>query len=266
MWPGGPGEGDKLRSTTDSEVLLTAKNLKIHFELQHFKHRGVRDVFISAISNPIDYLLRQPEFLYVIDDVSFKVSKGTRLGIIGTNGSGKTTLCRAIAGMIKPHFGEIITSKEVRAIFDTGTGVLPELTGRENAYLLARLFYPKIKDLKPIVEEAIEFSELGHFIDVPFMQYSKGMQSRLLLSLISAVPTEVLILDEVLDGADVFFQQKLALRMQNFIRNAGATIFVSHSLEQIRQVCNEVLVLHKGKVHFMGEVEQGWQEYLNLQS
>jgi ABC-type polysaccharide/polyol phosphate transport system ATPase subunit len=254
-----------LHSTTTSEVLLSVNQLKIHFELQHYNHRGIRDVFVSAMTNPIDYLLRQPEFLHVIDDVSFEVKKGMRLGIIGTNGSGKTTLCRAIAGMIAAQHGTVKTTKEVRAIFDTGTGVIPELTGRENSYLLARLFFPTVKNLDSIVNEAIEFSELGHFIDIPFIQYSKGMQSRLLLSLISGVPSEILILDEVLDGADVFFQKKLANRMQAFIRKAGATIFVSHSLEQIRQVCNEVLVLHKGKIHFMGEVEQGWQEYLKLQ-
>lgn len=253
-----------MHSTLNSEVLLSVKDLKIFFELQHFHHRGVRDVFVSAVTNPIDYLLRQPEFFYVIDGVSFEIKRGMRLGIIGTNGSGKTTLCRAIAGIIRGQQGMVTTTKEVRVIFDTGTGVMQDLTGRENAYLLARLFFPAVKDLKPIVEEAIDFSELGHFIDIPFSQYSKGMQARLLLSLISGVPSEILILDEVLDGADVFFQKKLADRMQAFIRNASATIFVSHSLEQIRQVCNEVLVLHKGKVHFMGEVEQGWQEYLNL--
>lgn len=255
-----------MHSTTDSEVLLSLKNIRIHFELQHFQYQGVRDMFISALNNPVDFILKKPEFLYVINDISLEIKKGMRLGIIGTNGSGKTTLCRAIAGMFVPQQGKITSKSDVRAIFDTGTGVIPELTGRENAYLLARLFYPKLKELKSVVEEAIEFSELGHFIDIPFNKYSKGMQSRLLLSLISSVPSEILILDEVLDGADIFFQKKLADRMQNFIRSAGATLFVSHSLAQITQVCNEVLVLHQGKIHFHGPVTQGWNEYLKLQN
>ena len=166
--------------------------------------------------------------------------------------------------MMQPQMGTIETTKEVRAVFDTGTGVIPELTGRENAYLLARLFYPAMKDLRPIVEEAIEFSELGHFIDVPFMNYSKGMQSRILLSLISSIPSEILILDEVFDAADIFFQNKFASRMKKFIASAGATIFVSHSIEQIRQVCNHVILLNKGKIHFSGGVEEAYQEYLKL--
>jgi ABC-type polysaccharide/polyol phosphate transport system ATPase subunit len=115
-----------------------------------------------------------------------------------------------------------------------------------------------------MVEEAIEFSELGHFIDVPFNQYSKGMQSRLLLSLISSQPADILILDEVFDGADIFFQKKLAERMKSFIQKAGATIFVSHSLAQIKEVCNKVLVIHNGKVRFFGDVDPGIESYLQL--
>lgn len=253
-----------MNSTSGSDVLLSLRDVHVFFELAHYRHRGVRDVFISALTHPVDYMLRQPEFLKVIDGVSLEVTRGLRLGIMGTNGSGKSTLCRCLAGMIKPQLGTIVSTNDVRAIFDTGTGVIPELTGRENAYLLARLFFPALKDLNPIVEEAIEFSELGHFIDTPFMTYSKGMQSRILLSLISSIPSEILILDEVFDAADIFFQQKFAARMKKFIAAAGATIFVSHSIAQIRDVCNHVIVLHKGKIHFSGPVEEAYQEYLKL--
>lgn len=250
-----------MPSTTNSEVLLSVNNLKVHFELEHYHHQGLRDVFVSAVTNPIDYFLRTPELLKVLDDVSFEVTRGMRLGLLGINGSGKTTLCRCIAGMIIPQKGSVTTSSEVRAIFDTGTGVLPDLTGKENAFLLGRLFFPEIHDLSPIVNEALEFSELGHFVDVPFRQYSKGMQARLMLSLISAVPTDILILDEVLDGADYFFQQKLSVRMKNFINAAGATIFVSHSADQVREVCEQVMVLNKGKIGFYGNVEDGLNYY-----
>lgn len=250
-----------MPSITNSEVLLSVKNLKVSFELEHYEHHGLRDVFISAVTNPIDYLFRKSELLNVIDGISFDVTRGMRLGLLGVNGSGKTTLCRCIAGMIVPQYGSIQTDAEVRAIFDTGTGVMPDLTGRENAFLLARLFFPEIRNLAPLVNEAMEFSELGHFLDIPFRQYSKGMQARLMLSLISSKSTDVLILDEVLDGADYFFQQKLSVRMKNFIKSAGATIFVSHSAEQIREVCDQVLVLNHGKIGFFGEVNAGLEYY-----
>lgn len=253
-----------MNSTSGSDVLLRLKDVQVFFELEHYHHRGIRDVFIHAVSSPVEYFLKRPELLPVVNGVSLELTRGLRLGIMGNNGSGKTTFCRVIAGMIQPQRGTIETLHEVRAIFDTGTGVVPELTGRENAYLLARLFFPATKDLRPIVEEAIEFSELGHFIDIPFVQYSRGMQSRILLSLISSIPSEILVLDEVFDAADIFFQNKLAARMKKFIAAAGATVFVSHSIAQIRQVCNHLIIMDKGKIHFSGGVEEGYEEYLKL--
>lgn len=248
----------------NSDVLLKVSKLKVFFELEHYHNQGVRDIFVSAVSNPIDFLFKPKEQFYVLNDVNFEVKRGMRIGILGVNGSGKTTLCRCIAGMMKAQNGMIETKSEVRAIFDTGTGIMPELTGRENAMLLARLFFPKVKDILPLVNESIEFSELGHFIDIPFKQYSKGMQSRLLLSLVSSKTTDILILDEVFDGADVFFQQKISERMKNFIEKAGATIFVSHSSDQIRQVCNTVMVLNAGNIAFFGDVEGGIKTYLEI--
>jgi ABC-type polysaccharide/polyol phosphate transport system ATPase subunit len=115
------------------------------------------------------------------------------------------------------------------------------------------------------MDEAIEFSELGHFIDIPFRQYSKGMQARLMLSIISSQSSDIIILDEVLDGADYSFQQKLSHRMKKFINSSGASIFVSHSVEQIREVCDQVMVMEKGKIIFSGQREEGIQFYLNNQ-
>jgi ABC-type polysaccharide/polyol phosphate transport system ATPase subunit len=224
----------------------------------------VRDIFVSALSTPFDFMFKPKELFYVLNGINLDIERGMRIGILGVNGSGKTTLCRCIAGMMVPQHGTVSSKADVRAIFDTGTGILPELTGRENAMLLARLFFPKERNIKGLVDESIEFSELGHFIDVPFNQYSKGMQSRLLLSLISSKPADVLILDEVFDGADIFFQKKLAARMKAFIEKAGAAVFVSHSPDQIREVCNKVLIISKGEVHFFGDVEPGIEAYMEL--
>ncbi len=253
-----------MTSTENSDVIVSVEGVRVFFELSHYTTENVREVFVSAITNPIEYLLKKKEIFYVLDGINFEIKRGTRLGILGVNGCGKTTLCRCIAGMMTPHKGTIKTPKDVRAIFDVGNGIMPDLTGKENARLLARLFFPEIKDLTPIVEDALAFSELGHFVNVPFKQYSKGMQSRLILSLISAKQTDLLILDEVFDGADIFFQKKIAERMKNLIKTAGATIFVSHSIEQIKEICNQVMVLHKGRVHFYGDVETGISEYINL--
>ncbi len=254
-----------MPSTSNSEILLSAKNLSVFYELEHFYHHGLRDVFVSALTHPLDYFFKTKEILPVINDVSFDITRGMRLGILGLNGSGKTTLCRCLAGMMTPQKGQVSTQSEVKAIFDTGTGIMPELTGRENAYLIGRLLFPKIRDIKPLMDEAIEFSELDHFIDIPFRQYSKGMQARLMLSIISSQSSDIIILDEVLDGADYSFQQKLSHRMKKFINSSGASIFVSHSVEQIREVCDQVMVMEKGKIIFSGQREEGIQFYLNNQ-
>jgi ABC-type polysaccharide/polyol phosphate transport system ATPase subunit len=254
-----------MQSTSNSEILLSAKNISVFYELEHFYHHGLRDVFVSALTHPFDYFFKTKEILPVINDVSFDITRGMRLGILGLNGSGKTTLCRCLAGMMTPQKGQVTTQSEVKAIFDTGTGIMPELTGRENAYLIGRLLFPKMRDIKPIMDEAIEFSDLGHFIDIPFRQYSKGMQARLMLSIISSQSSDIIILDEVLDGADYSFQQKLSHRMKKFINSSGASIFVSHSVEQIREVCDQVMVMEKGKIIFSGQREEGIQFYLNNQ-
>ena len=254
-----------MNSIEYSDEILSVNDLKVYFYLDHYYEQGLRDVFISVIKNPLEYFFKQNEIFYALNGITFTLQKGVRLGILGVNGSGKTTLCRCIAGMMKAQQGKIKTNAKIRAIFDTGTGIMPELTGRENAMLLGKLFYPEEKDIKSIVEEAIEFSDLGHFIDTPFKKYSKGMQSRLILSLISSIPTDILILDEVFDGADVFFRNKLAQRMVSLIEKTGATLFVSHSTEQIKEVCNKVMVINQGKVHFFGEVQDGIDAYMNLE-
>lgn len=250
-------------STDTSKPILEITDLSVFFEVEHYEHQAVREIFISAITHPIHYFFSPREVFFVLDGINLKIEKGMRIGILGVNGSGKTTLCRCIAGMIVAQKGKIESNADIRAIFDIGNGIMPELTGKENAQLLARLFYPNEKDMNSIVDEALEFSELGHFVDVPFKKYSKGMQSRLLLSLISAKTADLLILDEVFDGADIFFQKKLSVRMKNLIKNTGATVFVSHSPDQIREICNHVIVLNKGKISFQGPVEDGIEYYLN---
>lgn len=247
----------------DSKIIASLKEVFLHFELQHYFQNSLRDKFIRTIKNPIDTFFGEKEILRILDGISFDIKKGDRLGIIGVNGTGKTTLCRCLVGMYRPQKGAIAIHGDVRGIFDTSTGIMPELTGRENAYLLARLFYPSVKDLSAIVEEALEFSELGHFVDIQFKQYSKGMQSRLALSIISAIPADLLILDEVFDGADVFFQAKIAERMKQLIEKSGAVLFVSHSADQVRELCNRVIIIENGKIRFDGPVDEGLQIYLN---
>jgi ABC-type polysaccharide/polyol phosphate transport system ATPase subunit len=184
------------------------------------------------------------------------------VGLLGVNGTGKTSLCRCIAGIYAPTSGKIAMNGRLRAIFDTAVGIQPELTGMENARLLAELIYPESDyDRERLVQEATEFSELGKFLDVPYRLYSNGMQARLCLSLISSQPCDLLILDEVFDGADAFFREKIAARILKMISRSGAVLFVSHGADQIQRVCNRLIVIRDGSIAHDGDVEEGLALY-----
>jgi ABC-type polysaccharide/polyol phosphate transport system ATPase subunit len=259
---GSIGDVIETRCTISSEVLLEVNKLNLTFDLSLFRPWTLRDVFTQTLKDPIGSLLSGPERFHVLKDISFQVRSGERVALLGVNGTGKTSLCRCIAGIYHATSGHIKTTGQIRAIFDTAVGILPELTGRENAYLLAKFMYPlDYKYHREMVEEALEFSQLGDFVDVPYRLYSNGMQARLCLSLISCKPGDLLILDEVFDGADIFFKEKISARIFQMIQQSGAVIFVSHSPDQIERVCNRVLLLDRGEIQFDGAVDEALQRY-----
>ncbi len=251
-----------MHYSSPSEVILSAKNVFFDYQLSLYQHAGLRDSFINLVKSPWEFIFKKPEMLPVLRGINFDLHKGDRLGILGLNGAGKTTLCRILAGMMTASSGEVKSTGHVEAIFDVATGIMPELTGRENAYLLARLFYQTREISREIVEEALQFSELSHFLDAPFKTYSKGMQARLVLSLISSTPSNVLILDEVFDGADLFFREKIAKRMIKKIEGSEAVIFVSHGPDQVLELCNRVLVLKNGAIEFDGPPKEAIAFYI----
>ncbi len=223
-----------------------------------------REAFVSAIKSPLSLLPDPASRQHILKDVSFEIHRGDRIALIGINGVGKTSLCRCLAGYYRPSAGRIERAGNVRALFDVAVGIRPELTGRENAHLLAELLFPGDADIEGLVREALEFSELGRYLDVPLKFYSKGMQARLGLSLSAFRPTDLLILDEVFDGADIFFREKITVKMLELVHRSGAVLFVSHAPDQIRSVCNRLLILDRGTIAFDGAVEEGLSRFDGL--
>lgn len=250
-----------MKSTSTSDCIASIKNIALSFQLPVYNQDSLRSTFTNALSSPLTFIKRKPKSLIVFDNLSFDIHRGDRIGLIGVNGVGKTSLCRCIAKIYHPQKGTIRTNGSVRAVFDTAVGIQPELTGRENAYLLAEFLFPQIKNKKQLVEDCLTFSELGGFLDTPYKFYSNGMQARLCLSLVSAKADDILILDEVFDGADQFFREKITARIKNIIQESGAVIFVSHSYDQILQVCNRVLILRDKKLIFDGDPILGQEIY-----
>ena len=249
-----------MNSTSSYEnTILSIKDLNVIYNINYYKTVSMRERFINIVSNPIESLFSAKDSLHVVKNISLELKKGDRLGVLGVNGSGKTSLCKCIADLIKPHSGNIERMGSFRSMFESTVCFLPELTGEENLKILARLIYKNESEegLKEIVKESLAFSEIGEFRHTPFMSYSMGMRARLCLSLISAKPCDLLVMDEVFSGADEFFQTKITKRVLNMIHQSGAVIFVSHVPKQIQMACNKIIVIGQGEIVFEGEVNEG---------
>ena len=242
-----------------SDELIQVQNVSLTFKQAAHRPQTLRDAFVQWTTRRTR---REVIDIRVLKNISMTVRRGDRLGVLGVNGAGKSTLCRALAGFYNPHRGCISRFGQVRAIFFTAVGIYPDLTGRENGRLLLHFLYPQCPERhEELLSEALEFSELGPSLDFPFRTYSNGMQARLCLSLVSCLPSDVLILDEVFDGADQFFQVKIARRILSLIERSGAVVFVSHSTEQLAMVCNRALVLVEGRIGFDGDVRDAIEYY-----
>lgn len=189
------------------------------------------------------------------------------LGIIGTNGAGKSTLLKVVSGIMEPTKGYVVRNGNVAALLELASGFDADLTVKENTYLRGAMLGYTRKFMDETYKSIIEFSELQEFQDRPFKQLSSGMKSRLAFSIASQVKPEILILDEVLSVGDGAFRKKSEEKMMEILRSGATTILVSHSLPQIRQLCNKVLWMEKGKqIAFGDNVEEicsRYQGFLN---
>lgn len=197
-----------------------------------------------------------------LDNISFEVKKGERIGIIGHNGAGKSTLLKLISRVTGPTDGKIYLNGRVASMLEVGTGFHPELTGRENVYMNGAILGMTKKEIDSKMEDIIEFSEVRQFIDTPVKRYSSGMYVKLAFSVAAHLDSEIMIMDEVLAVGDMAFQNKCLNKMRSVSEEDDRTIlYVSHNMNTIRQLCNRVIVLNQGRVIFNGDVEEGIKRY-----
>ena len=205
------------------------------------------------------------EIFLALDDVSFEVSKGERVGIIGHNGAGKSTLLKLISRITAPTSGDIWMNGRVASMLEVGTGFHGELTGRENIYMNGAILGMKKKEIDAKIEDIIEFSECRQFIDTPVKRYSSGMYVKLAFSVAAHLDSEIMIMDEVLAVGDMAFQKKCLEKMSDVSKSEGRTIlYVSHNMNTIRQLCDRCIVLNHGKVVFDGDVEEAISVYIGI--
>lgn len=183
-----------------------------------------------------------------LSNLTFEVRQGEALGVIGRNGAGKSTLLKLMAGTLDPDDGLVHVDGNVAALMDLGVGFQAELTGSENIRLYAAMLGFTRQEIREYRERIIEFSELGDFIDRPLKSYSSGMSVRLAFSIAIHVDPEILIIDEVLSVGDLRFQEKCVDRIVNFRLRGKTLVFVSHGLEQVRQLCDRAIWLEQGRI------------------
>ena len=210
-----------------------------------------KDYVIKLIKRQLNY----KEF-WALKDISFKINKGDRVGIVGLNGAGKSTLLKVISGVLKPTEGKVKISGNIAPLLELGAGFNKQYTGVENIYLYGAMLGYSKAFLNEKFDEIVEFSELGEFINVPVKNYSSGMKSRLGFAIATIVEPDILILDEVLSVGDAKFRKKSTNKIKSMIDNNVTVLFVSHSIEQVLELCNKAILLEKGHLVAYGSSEE----------
>ncbi|MGN1419189.1 MAG: ABC transporter ATP-binding protein [Acutalibacteraceae bacterium] len=216
----------------------------------------------EGVDNAKEYLVRaakrQLHFsrFWALKDVSFQVERGDRMGVMGFNGAGKSTLLKTIAGVLKPTFGKVETDGIIAPLIELSAGFDANYSGRENIYLYAATMGFSRKFTEEKFDEIVEFSELGKFIDAPLKSYSSGMKSRLGFSIATSVKPEILILDEVLSVGDAAFREKSEKRLESMMGDGVTVLFVSHSTERVKRICNKALILTQGQLVAKGDSDE----------
>lgn len=238
------------------ENMIEVKNVSMRFRIANDRISSIKEYAIARLRGKLKY----NEF-EALKHVSFDVKRGEVMGLIGHNGAGKSTLLKVISGILKPTEGSVIVRGNVAPMLELGSGFDFDMTGRENIFLNGAILGYSEDFLKSKYDEIVAFSEIGPFIDMPLRNYSSGMVARLAFSVATVVVPEVLIVDEVLAVGDADFQEKSRKRMMELMSGGTTVLFVSHSMEQIRQMCNRVVWLERGRVTMFGNVQTLCEEY-----
>ena len=240
------------------DIALSVDHVGMKFNMSKEKVDNLKEYFVKFVKKELTY----QEF-WALKDVNFKVKKGERVGIVGLNGAGKSTLLKVIAGVLKPTEGSVTTYGKIVPLLELGAGFDKQYTGAENIYLYGSMLGYSKSFIDSKYDEIVEFSELGDFIDVPMKNYSSGMLSRLAFAIATAGKADILIVDEVLAVGDFRFQQKCIDRIRGMMAEGTTVLFVSHSIEQVEEICNKVVWLKSGQIHMKGDSKEICKIYRN---
>lgn len=247
-----------LESVDDDNIAIELKNVNLSFTIGSDKIDNLKEYVIRTIKRTKE----KKTIFKATDDVSFKIYKGEKVGLIGFNGAGKSTLLKIISGVYTPDDGEVIVNGKIAPLLSLGAGFDKNYTGRENIFLNGAILGYNEEFLNSKYDEILEFSELGQFINLPVKNYSSGMLSKLGFSIATIVEPDILILDEVLGVGDVNFKRKSREKLNSLIESNITVLLVSHTISEIRNICEKAIWLENGKIREIGEVNDICDKYL----
>ena len=235
---------------------IEVKNVTIKFNMAKEKVDSIKEYILKFIKKQLFF-----EEFTALNDVSFDVKKGEVFGIIGLNGCGKSTILKIISGIYSPNKGSVKVNGSIAPLIELGAGFDMDLTARENIYLNCSVLGYSKNYIDSKFDEIVDFTELHQFIDVPMKNYSSGMVARIGFAIATITDPDILIVDEILSVGDFLFQQKCEQRINELMKKGTTILIVSHSIDQIKRLCNRVMWLKSGQVVKIGETQEICNEY-----
>ena len=227
--------------------MIEVNHVSLCYRMPAERVSGMKEFLVRALQGKLQY----KEF-WALQDVNFSIEKGEVLGLVGANGAGKSTMLKVISGILKPTKGTVTAHGNIVPMLELGSGFDLELTGRENVFLNGAILGYSEDFLKEKYQEIVDFSELGEFIEMPLRNYSSGMITRLAFSIATVVKPDILIVDEILSVGDAAFQKKSKNRMMELMSGGTTVLLVSHSAQQITEMCSRAIWLEKGTMKMIG--------------
>ena len=236
-----------------TKTAIQLNDISLHFPKQR-----------NPLAIVLDFIKKNNRKFTALKNVNIKINQGEVVGIIGRNGSGKSTLLRVISGIYPPDTGEVHAAGDISLLAGLGTGFSGHQTGRENALLYGSILGHNEDEMREKLDEIIEFSELGDFIDEPLRTYSAGMKARLGLAVASAIHPHILLIDEVLGVGDPNFKEKSKEKILSMVKGASTVVIVSHSFGLMTDICDRVILLHHGEVVHDGPPQESIKKYYEI--
>lgn len=242
--------------------MINIDKVSMRFNLGIEKDSSLKQFFVDTFSGKKK---KKSEEFWALKDVSFHIDKGEVVGLIGSNGAGKSTLLKVVSGVMKPTEGSVTVNGVISPMIELGAGFDANLTARENIYLNGSILGYSKQFINEKFDEIVEFSELKEFLDVPVKNFSSGMTAKLAFSIATIVNPEILIVDEILSVGDIKFQEKSKNKMMEMIRGGTTVLYVSHTLDSIKEICTKVVWLSHGEIVKIGKPKEVCDEYYKEQ-